>query len=290
MKHLAAILVGVAAGIAFAATAHAASAHDAAVFYPHRWSPASVTYAYTPSVPTGEWRTSIDSAAVTWSNVNGSTFDYIRGTDFGADFDPTDPCGHQGQNGIHTRPGASGGVLGTTFTCWSGSGAQPLTSMQVRFDSSDNFYTGSGTPGSSQSDLRSVATHELGHATGFTGHITDSSLCQFNSTQQTMCTTHLAGSTWQRTLELHDEHTFTAAYPGPVTTTTTAGGTTSTTGGGTTTTRPCSKGCSTSTTGGATSTTTGGSTTTAGPTTTSCGKTCSTTTLPGGSTTTRPPK
>jgi hypothetical protein len=226
--------------------------------------------------------------------VNGSTYDYVKGTDV-ADFDPS-VCNTSGTNGIHrTSQGSdgAGGVLGRTFMCWSGSGAQSFISMQVRFDSAENYFTGSGTPASNQPDLRSVATHELGHGTGFgvgapNSHFNgnDSTICAFNSTEQTMCPTHLLGSTWQRSLGEHDQHTFAAAYPGPVTTTTTGGGTTSTTG------PTCTKGCSTSTTsGGSTSTTTGGSTstTTGGGTTTTRPKS-STTTLPGGSTTTRPPK
>jgi predicted Zn-dependent protease len=286
MKNLVAILVGVAAGIAFAAAAHVAWAHDAATFYPNTWSPPTVTYHFTPSVPT-EWQASVDFGADQWSNVNGSTFDYVHGTDV-ADFDPT-VCNTSGVNGIHRGAidGASG-TLGVTRTCFSTS-THHFIAMQVLFDSAENFNVGSGNPSGSQPDLESVATHELGHATGFSGHFTEPALCAFNSSQQTMCSTHLSGSTWQRSLADHDQHTFAAAYPGPFTTTTTIAG-------GTTTTRPCTKNCATSTTsGGSTTTTTGGSTTTTtgGGTTTTrpCTKSCgSTTTQPGGSTTTRKPK
>jgi hypothetical protein len=70
-------------------------------------------------------------------------------------------------------------------------------------------------PTASRSDLRSVATHEFGHATGWSPHLDDAqprSYCGNVPYQQTMCKTNYAGTTWQRTLGARDLRIFRGAY------------------------------------------------------------------------------
>ncbi len=86
----------------------------------------------------------------------------------------------------------------------------------MAFDRQERWYAGRGNPPSNTADAQSVATHELGHATGFRGHYDDDvpkpALCPVNNRQETMCMTYYAGSAWQRGLEPHDRHTFERAY------------------------------------------------------------------------------
>src|SRR6266508_1440624 len=86
-----------------------------------------------------------------------------------------------------------------------------ITEADVTYDSAEDWYTGSGTPGASQVDLRSIATHELGHVTGL-DH-TQNSNCPGNSSNATMCPFYTLGTTYIRTLEADDKNGLNANYP-----------------------------------------------------------------------------
>lgn len=67
--------------------------------------------------------------------------------------------------------------LGVCYSYWSGCQRSGnwnwyLNEMDIEFDSSRNWYYGTGTPGNSQYDFESVATHELGHGHQL-GHVID---------------------------------------------------------------------------------------------------------------------
>lgn len=191
-----------------------ADAHPAGNFFVNaKWvRDTSVNYSFTPSAaPSADWRTRTVEAANAW-NALAQPMTFTPAPDL-ADFDPfVCPSTYQ-QNGVHRRRiDGGGGTLAQAITCWYG-GTKELSTFQLIYDDSENWYLGTGTPGSNQPDLLSVAVHELGHATGFSKHFgAGTSICALNSKQQTMCPTHLLGSTWQRTLEKHDKHTFSAAY------------------------------------------------------------------------------
>jgi hypothetical protein len=75
------------------------------------------------------------------------------------------------------------------------------------------WYTGTGDAPDCCFDVWSVATHEWGHMTAFFGHFDEGgSICPDDSSRHTMCPTIKAATERQRTLELHDYHTFEAAY------------------------------------------------------------------------------
>ena len=116
-----------------------------------------------------------------------------------------------------------------TFQDAGGSDNNSLHSFQIKFDSTVTWYTGTGTPGSTEVDLWSLAAHEFGHATGRGktfggkatvggdgfGHFLDSSsLCNVNEADHhTMCQTNIAtGQKWDRSLNTHDKDTFENKY------------------------------------------------------------------------------
>lgn len=76
------------------------------------------------------------------------------------------------------------------------------------------WYSDSGTNiGSNESDFWSVATHEMGHATGWGDqHFSGSTLCPQTGDRDVMCAALVEGTT-ERRLDPHDEDTFADAYP-----------------------------------------------------------------------------
>ncbi len=67
--------------------------------------------------------------------------------------------------------------LGVCYSFWSGCGSSTtllwyVTELDIEFDSTKNWYYGTGTPSGSQMDFESVATHELGHGHQL-GHVID---------------------------------------------------------------------------------------------------------------------
>lgn len=105
-----------------------------------------------------------------------------------------------------TAHGSLPGAIASNTRCASGG---IITRSAMRFDPFETWYVGSSTSVPSGSlDLRSTATHEYGHALGFSGHFTD--VC--SPTVQTMCQGAITGSSVKRTLESHDVHTVQPKY------------------------------------------------------------------------------
>lgn len=68
--------------------------------------------------------------------------------------------------------------LGVCYSYWSGCGSGStiywyVAELDIEFDSTRNWYYGTGTPSGSQMDFESVSTHELGHGHQL-GHVIDS--------------------------------------------------------------------------------------------------------------------
>jgi len=106
-----------------------------------------------------------------------------------------------------------GGTLGVTSTCALQSAPNTLRTFKMNLDDSENWYTGTGSPPGNQIDVQSVATHEFGHAAGAQHFPNNNQVCPNNSTMETMCPFYTAGTGWLASLESHDEHTFSNAYP-----------------------------------------------------------------------------
>jgi hypothetical protein len=168
-----------------------------------------------PSATSAAWYARITSAAQTWNDtgVDPAEPDFsYAGETTATTPDPLNPCSIA-WSGVYWR--AVGG-LGQTQTCRI-SGTETILSFSIVLNSGANFYTGTGTPGTGQYDALSVATHEFGHAAGL-GHFADTDPSTCNPAggrlyDNTMCGSLPVRFTTWRSLELHDRHTFQAAYP-----------------------------------------------------------------------------
>lgn len=207
MSPLASFVAGVLVA-AWVLLATPSNAHPAPNYFNKKWATGTVNYGFGPTVADRAWRGQISAGALSWNAVPDASLDFGGGGSAG-DYSPGSGC--QSFNGVHRKPlGGVGGTLGRTYLCWTSSGR--LHSFQVVFDSTDRWSL-DGTPTSVESDLQSVAAHEFGHAAGFAGHFgAGTRICGNVATQHTMCGSHRGGTIRQRTLELHDRHTFASAY------------------------------------------------------------------------------
>lgn len=126
------------------------------------------------------------------------------------------------RDGIHwTTLDGNGGNWGWVWLCYA-----PITGylhwFQIIIDKQEiNWYSGTGAIQKYQKDLRSVATHEFGHATGFFApclHFADQcasageDCTDFSVGKETMCKVTGLGDIVTRDISDHDLHTFTAQY------------------------------------------------------------------------------
>ncbi len=149
---------------------------------------------YDKSGLPSNWQSVADFSALQWANVSPSPFTWV--SDNSSTNDLT-------RGNIDGR----GRTLATTTIYYSGS---RITRFVMKFDTSENWYVGSGSPASGQADARSVGTHEFGHAHG-QGHA-QSQYCS-GSGSATMCPYYTMGSTTARTLEDDDRNGINTLYP-----------------------------------------------------------------------------
>lgn len=198
------------------------NAHSATDYYPRTWQrDQTIEYRFTTEMPAGSFRGRVRDARDQWNAVN-TTLSLHEGATFTPDYAP-DQCPNSYQtNGIfHRTIDGPGNTLASTWTCIF-SGTDETYSAQIVFDSEEMWYSGTGTPLTTQVDLWAVSSHEFGHVTGFSGphanghfNPNDSTVCPESSSKHTMCPTITRGVTWQRDLEFHDSETFENAYPQP---------------------------------------------------------------------------
>lgn len=202
-----------------------ANAHAVADYYPHKWNatplaPAVVRYEFGNLPSLGTNAATDEFASIEWGhqqwNARGQSLTFVTdGQENLVNWRPG--CGQTFMdNWIYQRTiDGVGNILAETIFCYlnaTGSGH----SFSITFDGSESWYILDGDAPPTQIDLRSVATHEFGHAAGQTAHWDDNgdpmNLCLDSSAEETMCRFYYPGTERQRTLELHDGHTFDAAY------------------------------------------------------------------------------
>jgi hypothetical protein len=193
-------------------------AHTASTYYPLEWL-TDQTYSLgylEPQINTSTARTSIHTGPAQWNAVSGGTLEFtFSGTVTPSHtWESISVCNTIGNVWVISR--VLSGLAGNTTNCGNGTNITKST-IQFHDTATGNWYVGSGTPGNNpsgglQTDLRSISTHEFGHAMGFrSSHFSVVDLaCQ--SPIHTMCSGYTAGSTYKRSTEIHEEHTFAAAY------------------------------------------------------------------------------
>lgn len=170
---------------------------------------------------TGTRETSIQVAFNKWDAVSGATMTFdFRGDVTNYVFWDRIDCQPVPTNSVHWDSSIPNNTGFDAYSALCASNGD-ITSFEVGFDenSSVTWHNDDTSPPAGTLDLRSLAAHEAGHATGGwlngsqKGHFNEGSTeCPSNSTRHTMCPTIVFGTDWQRTLEAHDEHTFAGAY------------------------------------------------------------------------------
>lgn len=151
-------------------------------------------YRYSSAVP-ASYRTYINNGANAWTNVTPSHWSWNLSTSQGMWVYYQNIDG-QGNTAAQVQLTILFGII---------------TSANMTFDSSENWYAGTGVPGGSQADLRSAATHEMGHGLGLKH--TSGIYCPGNTNNATMCLSAPLGSYYWRTLEGDDRNGVNTIYP-----------------------------------------------------------------------------
>jgi hypothetical protein len=159
------------------------------------WSGNSAPYRYHTSLPSS-FHSGTNYGANVWTAVSTSSWAWIWSTD--------------GQNFVKYGYIDGSGTCAAITTKWVSGGT--ILQMEIKYDSAENWYTGSGTPAGDQIDLRSIAAHEFGHALGLR-HTTPNLYCPGNQYDATMCSGYTPGTTYKRTLEADDRGGVTYLYP-----------------------------------------------------------------------------
>jgi hypothetical protein len=137
------------------------------------------------------------------------------------------------KDAVHWVSGLENTVFAATTLCEGPNGG--AHDFQTGFNSNPptwwSWYKNTGNPASDEKDAWGTASHEFGHDVGYwrgDGHFAESDdACPgINDlgNRNTMCTAALnaqgnidkdveLGTTWKRSLESHDKHTFQNAYP-----------------------------------------------------------------------------
>lgn len=203
---LLAALLGFMLGAPSVVSAHTASNY----FTTGKWS-ADPNY-YIGSLPgdSAGSTTAIDKGDEPWDINTGTWLDFHKGgTDSGVQY--LTGC----TTGYGTRPvwitGVSISGLANEYTCYSGS---TITRSVITIDSTrSNWYQGTSTSvPSGDVDLISVMVHEFGHAGGFVGHWDGVGEDCTGSDRETMCLGTPTGTSYKRSIQLHENHTFDSAY------------------------------------------------------------------------------
>lgn len=167
--------------------------------------------------PAGAFRSRVRDGVAQWDQLNQTfTFGSEQG-DVGwwlASLTPCNSWASRNAIGFHNVDGA-GLARAVTTRCLNQTGPHTaeMKKFAVEFDSSENWYMGTGDATGTQVDAWSIASHELGHAAGWGPHLPSSeSICADNSGQNTMCPTYVTATQRMRTLELHHIHTFQSAH------------------------------------------------------------------------------
>lgn len=163
-------------------------------------------------------RASMSFASARWNEVTGAWLDTSLGQDDDSIAYVESPCDAPtgGVWTFATTIDGPGGTIASAARCVVVADTAYITRARIRFDVAEKWHWSSGSvPDTDEFDGPATATHEMGHALGFSGHWSrPSTQCAetISTTDHTMCSGTRPGLWHKRTLESHDSHTFANAY------------------------------------------------------------------------------
>lgn len=198
------------------ALAASSGAHSSTTYYPAFWqSSLDVHWKFEEAVPATLIRERIKDGADKWTNLS-PVMNFVKDSGDYANFAFSSCPNDYQKNGVHWEN--IDGAMGTIASVRRCLVSNEIFTFQMRYDSSESWYNLLDTPTDSDKyDSLAAATHEFGHATGFSGPYSNghfdptADIC--TGVQQTMCPGTSKGNWNKRTLEEHDTHTFTNQYP-----------------------------------------------------------------------------
>jgi hypothetical protein len=222
---LRAVAFGVLSVLASFLPANRATAHPVGDHYHQKWAPPwEVSWGFTDGFPDGAKRDRVVDAFASWNEEN-QPLQWIQSAADFPNFDPTVCPQPARRNGVHWK----NVDLAYASVCFDAAGN--ILSAQIVADSSGTTWWTSVDPvPTTQYDLWSAVSQEIGHTTGFLyggpvnnpGHWPDgnTTLCPdpYSSNylqRHTMCEVLWPGTRVQRKPYTHDDHTFAAAYDYP---------------------------------------------------------------------------
>lgn len=174
------------------------------------------------NVPAGAHRDRIIDGTQSWNALQAYPRYEYAGTTSESKY-PL-PCAELGYQENSVEWGEFGGPqaeepYAALVGCWSLS-QRRMINFQIKISDDQPWYTGvtgGGVTGTTLVDLRSIATHEFGHAAGRItddGHFLESdAVCPASyGTRHTMCPSFQPGVSGWRNFETHDISTHAAAY------------------------------------------------------------------------------
>lgn len=206
----------IAVTLAVIVLATVAVAHTPGPRYPDVWlfDIGAVDYRFKSNFPTGDWRNRVNDGVADWNEV-GEPLQFYQAPGDTAGYSRFS-CPANYQDSFVQREALDGqnGFIAFTDTCVDVNNTWVLRSFVVTFDDAETWYKRTGVPPGGQYDAWGAATHEFGHATGWSGdqHFSGGAPECVNAPRHTMCPSIGFGQTYWRDLAEHDRHTFQAAY------------------------------------------------------------------------------
>lgn len=145
-----------------------------------------------------------------WTNVSSSLFQWLFNTNAG-----TTLVSNQYLDGSGRTLGVTQLTLDPLPARVPPGSPRKILLAQTIFDSSENWYVGTGSVPSGRIDFWSVAAHEFGHAAGLS-HPPFTHICPGNSSNATMCPYISSGASYLRTLETWDKNRLSYLYSLPL--------------------------------------------------------------------------
>lgn len=188
--------------------------------------------------PTGRARDRVADGAQQWNDLGRRFYFRVSKTPSVSSSADTAPNGLEARCPTPQRDGrrvglahwgaidGRGDTIAQVGLCWRNrTGGRHMESFRMYFDRTEQWYAGRGDSRvrnrrtgavENRHDVWSVATHELGHATGWLGHWRASgSFCSYSEhpgRMRTMCPFVAPGFERARTLAAADKHVFNSRY------------------------------------------------------------------------------